>query len=334
MPLLNPYAPLMDSPPPSSGHRRDSEPRTEFGYVSGKQATPARPASPASSNPAAPPLDDPLAGIQLFARLDDAERAELRQVMRAEHMDPNQTVFWLGDKGDSFFIIQRGEVAVTVPNDKGEHVTLNTLGPGGFFGEISLLDGGPRTATIRAIGACELLVLSRDAFHAFLRRRPDVAIEILTVMGQRQRISTEALRNFKNPNEVFEQSQVTLWQRVSDVIATVAASQWFTLFHLSWFGTWIGLNVIGSVMEHPPKFLSFDPFPFGLLTMVVSLEAIFLSIFVMVSQNRQSEKDRLRTDLDYQVNVKAQTEIMNVVRRLEVLERLEERIEKMLERKI
>jgi CRP/FNR family transcriptional regulator, cyclic AMP receptor protein len=317
-------------PPPN----RPNEPTTVFGYVSG--VNPGSPAdSTASTNggsgsPGSASVvgDDPLAQIHLFARLEATERHELYKAMRREQVPANHTIFWLGDKGDSFFIIRSGQVVVTVPNDKGEHVTLNTLGAGGFFGEISLLDGGPRTATIRAATGCDLLVLSRDAFHEFLRKRPDVAIEVLTVMGQRQRTSTEALRQLKNPNEVFEQSQVTIWQRVSDVIATVAASQWFTIFHLAWFGTWIGLNAIGALMESPPKFFAFDPFPFGLLTMVVSLEAIFLSIFVMVSQNRQSEKDRLRTDLDYQVNVKAQTEIMNIARRLEILERLEERIEK------
>mgnify|MGYP000900574315 CR=1 FL=1 len=121
---------------------------------------------------------------------------------------------------------------------------------------------------------------------------------------------------------MFEQTRITLWQRVSDIIATVAAGQWFTVFHLVWFGTWILLNVIGAFMQNPPKVFAFDPFPFGLLTMVVSLEAIFLSIFVMVSQNRQSEKDRLRTDLDYQVNVKAETEIVGMSRRIEHIEEM------------
>lgn len=281
---------------------------------------------------------DPLAGILLFSQLSAQERIELVEQMTTASLGPNQTVFWLGDKGDAFYVVRQGQVAVTVPNDGGEHVTLDTLGPGGFFGEISLLDGGPRTATIRTLLPCEFLVLSRERFHAFLQRRPDVAIEILSVMGQRQRSSTQALRNLKNANEVFAQSQVTLWQRVSDVAASVAASQWFTLFHLAWFGSWILVNLIGALaytgtVNVPEEKLAllpawvFDPFPFGLLTMVVSLEAIFLSIFVMVSQNRQGEKDRLRTDLDHQVNVKAQTEIMNIVRRLEALERWAERIE-------
>jgi uncharacterized membrane protein len=293
-----------------------------------------KPPPPDGFQPDAHSAEDPLGHIPLFARLDAGERAALLATMSRQSVPPNQTIFWLGDKGDSFFVVVAGQVAVTIPNDKGEHVTINSLGPGGFFGEISLLDAGPRTATVRAVERTELLSLSRDDFHAFLRTRPDVAIEVLTVMGQRQRASTMQLRSMKNPNEVFEAGRVNLWQRVSDVIATTAASQWFTLFHLVWFGTWIGINVVGTIIygapsdtNTPPAWV-FDPFPFGLLTMVVSLEAIFLSIFVMVSQNRQSEKDRLRTDLDYQVNLKAQTEVMNIVRRLEVLERIEDKFDR------
>jgi uncharacterized membrane protein len=148
-------------------------------------------------------------------------------------------------------------------------------------------------------------------------------------MGHRQRASTEAVRGLKNPNLAFDQTHMTLWQRASDVIASVAASPWFTSFHAVWFGTWIVFNLVADkaapvadklAPAAETKSLAFDPFPFGLLTMVVSLEAIFLAIFVMVSQNRQSQKDRLHIDLDYQINVKAQTEIMKIARRLERME--------------
>lgn len=259
----------------------------------------------------------PLSHINLFLHLDEREQAGLLNVMKRMHVGVNETIVWHGDTGDSLYLIERGRVSVTVPSHKGEHVTLDVLEPGAIFGEISLLDGGPRTATIRAVEAADLLVLDRGAFRQFLTTHPDAVMDILTVMGHRQRASTEALRGMRNPNDVFESSRLTLWQRISDVIATTAASQAFTMFHAVWFGAWILVNVTGL--------MSFDPFPFGLLTMVVSLEAIFLAIFVMVSQNRQSEKDRLRTDLDYQVNVKAQTEIMQISRRLE---RIEEMVKK------
>lgn len=261
----------------------------------------------------------PLSHIPLFAELSEAEQKALFASMQVQPVEPNQAIFWRGDKGDSFYLISKGEVSVTVPNDEGEHVLLDFLEPGGFFGEISLLDGGPRTATVRATRPTELYVLRRVDFHAFLRQRPDVAIEILTQMGRRQRVSTEALRGMKNPNLAFEQLRTTFWQHASDYIARTAASQWFTVFHVVWFGIWIGINLLASASILPRHWV-WDAYPFGLLTMFVSLEAIFLSIFVLVSQNRQSEKDRLRIDLDYQVNVKAQTEILQMARKLDLIE--------------
>jgi len=261
----------------------------------------------------------PLAHIPLFAALSRSEQQALFAAMRIESVEPNQTIFWRGDQGDSLYLISRGQVSISVPSDQGEHVMLDYLGPGGFFGEISLLDGGPRTATVRAAVPTELYVLRRDNFHAFMRARPDVAIEILTIMGQRQRISTEALRGMKNPNVAFEQSRITIWQHMSDLIARTAASQWFVVGHVIWFGIWVGMNVLAKAGALPAA-MAFDPYPFSLLTTSVSLEAIFLSIFVMVSQNRQSEKDRLRIDLDYQVNVKAQTEIVMLARKVDRME--------------
>jgi CRP/FNR family cyclic AMP-dependent transcriptional regulator len=260
----------------------------------------------------------PLAHIPLFARLDDAGQQALLALLTRQAVAANEPVFWFGDHGDTMYVVEQGRVAVTAPDVHGDHVLLDTLGPGGIFGELSLLDGGPRSATVRAVSDCALLALKRDAFHAFLRQRPDVAIDVLQILGARQRASTAAIRGMKNPNAVIAEG-TTRWQRVSDRVATVAASNLFTLTHIGWFGTWILLNTLAAA-GWLPRSLAFDPYPFGLLTLIVSLEAIFLSIFVLVSQNRQSERDRIRTDLDYQVNVKAHVEILGIARRLERIE--------------
>jgi uncharacterized membrane protein len=261
----------------------------------------------------------PLAHIPLFSRLTAAEQEALLASMKQVTYAAQEPVFWHGDRGDSFYLILEGQVAVTVPNERGEHVVLNLLSAGGFFGEISLLDGGPRTASIRATQPTTLCQLGREQFHEFLRQRPDVAIEILTVVGHRQREINEAIRGMSNPNLTFERTMlVTRWQKFSDFIASLSASQWFTFFHLAWFGLWIIVNLMAEARWLPLR--PFDPYPFSFLTMVVSLEAIFLAIAVMVSQNRQSGKDRIKADLDYQVNVKAQTEIISIARRLERIE--------------
>lgn len=260
-----------------------------------------------------------LGHIPLFSELTEEEQQTLLDGMPVRTHEPNQVIFWYGDKGDSFYLVKSGRVAICVPNDAGDQVVLNEVGPGGFFGEISLLDGGARMATARAIETTEVYVLSRDAFRGFLQQRPDAAMEILAVIGLRLRQVTEALRGVENPNLAFAHSRTTRWQRFTDFIAGLAANQAFMIFHVTWFGAWITLNLLAGTGVIPRR-LAFDPFPFGLLTMMVSLEAILLSIMVMVSQNRQSEKDRVRTDLDYQVNVKAQTEIVSITQRLERIE--------------
>jgi len=259
-----------------------------------------------------------LSRIPLFARLDAAGNEALLALMTRQSVEAGEPVFWFGDRGDTLYIVEDGRVEVTAPDARGGHVRLDTLGPGGVFGELGLIDGGPRSATVRALTDCSLLALPREPFHAFLRQRPDVAIDMLQVLGARLRASTATIRGLPNPNQVIAEA-ATRWQRVSDVVATVAASHAFTLTHIAWFGTWIGLNTVAAAGWLPAG-LGFDPYPFGLLTLIVSLEAIFLSIFVLVSQNRQSERDRIRTDLDYQVNVKAHVEIVGIAERLARIE--------------
>jgi CRP/FNR family cyclic AMP-dependent transcriptional regulator len=249
--------------------------------------------------------------IPLFAQLPDDQIVELAGRLRPQSFDPQQPIFWVGDVGTDFYVVHTGHVTLTCPDDAGREITLADLGPGHFFGEISLLDGGPRTATARSPTGCTLLALGRDEFLRFLQERPVAAGRIVAVLGARQREMLDKLRGVKNVNEVMAE-QSTPWQKVADTIAAVSASQGFVLLHVVWFGGWMGFNVIAG--EHAP-----DPYPFNLLTMMVSLEAIFLSIFVLVSQNRSGEKDRVRADLDYQVNLKAQAEIMLLHKKLDRL---------------
>lgn len=253
-----------------------------------------------------------LRNIPLFAPLSADELAELAGTLRHLRFDAQQPIFWVGDEGSDFLVVQFGRVTLTYPDEQGKEVTLAEVGPGQFFGELSLLDGGPRTATARARIDTGLLALGRADFLRFLRERPTAAGQIVAVLGARQRDMLDKLRGVKNVNEVFAETS-TRWQRAADTIAAVSASQAFVLLHVVWFGLWMLFNVVRG--DKAP-----DPYPFGLLTMIVSLEAIFLSIFVLVSQNRSGEKDRLRADLDYQVNLKAQHEIMQLHRKIDRLE--------------
>lgn len=257
-----------------------------------------------------------LQNIPLFAKLPAEHLDELAGLLKQHEYKPAQPIFWVGDKGNDFYIIQVGRVALTCPDEQGKEITIAELGAGQFFGELSLLDGGPRTATARAASDTILLSLDRDGFMNFLNQRPMAAGYIVSVLGARQRETLDKLRGVTNLNTIIEE-RATPWQRIADVIAAVSASQAFVLIHMAWFGAWMIFNIIRG--DKAP-----DPYPFGLLTMIVSLEAIFLSIFVLISQNRSGEKDRIRADLDYQVNLKAQHEIMQLHEKLDHLgERLD-----------
>jgi uncharacterized membrane protein len=245
-----------------------------------------------------------LAEVPMFALLDEVERDALSQLLEIKTFDKGQTIFNFGDAGDSLYIIRSGTVQIFVENYQGDKIILRENQPGDLFGDISLLDGGPRTATVVATEDTECLVLDRDQLLELIRKYPHAGIDLLTVMGQRLRATNEMLRTqvSRNLNEVME-IETTFLQSIADWIAQFSGSMPFLMLNALWFIVWISINIF------PLGIVQFDPFPFGLLTMIVSLEAIFLSCFVLISQNRQSVKDRYKADLDYEVNLKAELEV-------------------------
>jgi len=215
----------------------------------------------------------------------------------------------------AFSIIERGNVEVWLTDTDGKKVILDVLGPGKFFGELAMLAGETRSASATSEGEVVTLELDRNEFFDFLRRRPDAALDVLMELGQRLKHTDDILRTrvTRNPNEADEVN-LSLGQRVADLIADFSGSMPFLLINLIAFVIWIVINTLG------PKSVQFDPYPFQFLTMSVSLEAIFLSIFVLISQNRQSAKDRIKADLDYQVNVKSELEMSVVVTKMQEME--------------
>lgn len=250
----------------------------------------------------------------LFKLLDETERADLQRALEHRTFAAGEKIFTLGEPGDAMYIVGTGSVELFVKDNTGTKISLTVCGRGEVFGELSLFDGGARTASAICVDESELFILDREDLIAFLHRHPDAAFDLLTTMAQRIRETDVILRRrvAKNINLEME-IRSTPVEKIADVIAAFTGSIMFLILNAVWFASWIGWNLMPGVHH-------FDPYPFGFLTMVVSLEAIFLSIFVLVSQNRQSERDRIRTDLDYQVNVKAHLGIIAIIERLERIE--------------
>ena len=256
-----------------------------------------------------------LAAIPLFSAMDDEERRELRAIMRERSFQPGQVVMKAGDPAATFHIIEEGEIEVWLTDTDGKKVVLEVLEPGKVYGELSLLSGETRSASATTSGELVTLELGREVFFDFLRLRPDTAIDVLVELGQRLKHTDDILRTrvSRNANEEHDET-ISPGQRVADIIADFSGSLAFLLLNLAVFVVWIVANTVGPAIWH------YDSYPFQFLTMAVSLEAIFLSIFVLISQNRQAAKDRIKADLDYQVNVKAEMEMSTMAEQIHDIE--------------
>jgi len=255
-----------------------------------------------------------LAEVPFFQLLDEHERADLATQIDVVQF-PKDHVIWLaGDPGGELYVIRSGEAEVFFKNDTGERIVLETPTVGDFFGELSLLDNGPRTASVLVTKEMEALRVDRSDLQHLFHSHPDAALDLLTAMGRRMRVTTELLRHTatRNVNEETEDKR-TVVQKVADGIAEFSGSIPFLMIHIGIFAVWIITNTL------LPKSLWFDPFPFGLLTMVVSLEAIVLSVFVLLSQNRQAAKDHIRSDIEYDINLKAELEIAHLHEKVDTL---------------
>lgn len=270
------------------------------------------------------PESELLKEVSLFQFLDDHERAELADQLELVRFAAGETICQVGEPGEALYVIRSGEAEVFLKNNTGERIVLEVATRGDFVGELSLLDRGPRSASVVATQDTEALRLNRANLEKFLSLRPLAAMDLLAAMARRLRVSAERLRHTatRNVNEEIEDRR-TLVQKAADWIAEFAGSIPFLLMHVVWFGLWLLVNSVKI-----PGIPQFDPFPFGFLTLSVSLEAIFLSVFVLLSQNRQAAKDHVRSDIEYDVNLKAELEIVNLHEKMDrltsdVLQRLE-----------
>jgi uncharacterized membrane protein len=253
--------------------------------------------------------------VPLFSEMDEQEVAGIRAIMDVKRFKAGQVIIREGDVGDLFYIITEGYAEVFLHDANGSDVILHVVGPGDFFGELSMLTNEPRTARVRAIDPLTTLVLERDDFFDFLRTHTHAAIDVLVELGGRLHKNDVILRQMasRNVNEV-EEERMTLGQRIADKVADTIGSWPFIIVQTIILTVWIILNLFELVKK------VWDPYPFILLNLMLSFQAAYSGPVIMMSQNRQAAKDRLAAEIDHHVNTKAELEINNLIRRLDELE--------------
>jgi len=248
-----------------------------------------------------------LEGVELFEHLTAEDRLALAEVIDVKPVAEGTALFQAGEPGDCLYVVQSGEIELFIKDTAGQKIVLTVAGYGEVFGELSMLDKGARTATAIALKDSELLELDRDDLLLLFQKTPAAALGMLAAMGHMTRKADALLRTrvSRNANEEAEEQRGIIL-RIADWVSWFSGSMLFLAIHAMWFISWILINT-GSI-----GIKAFDPYPYGLLTMIVSLEAIFLSCIVLISQNRQAEKDRVRSDIEYEVNIKAELEVAHL----------------------
>lgn len=255
-----------------------------------------------------------LRSVPLFAALDDEATRELRSLLKVRQAKGGTVLFRAGDSGDGMYLIESGRVRISVRDEDKEDVTLAELAGGDFFGEMAIIDGKQRSADARVVEEARLAILPRDKFLAFVRSNPDVALKMLGAVTERLRRTDDLLRRRVSRNVNEEQAaRLTMADRAADLLAEFGGSWKFILIAMGLILFWIGLNSYILITR-------FDPRPFQMLNLVLAVIAGLQAPIIMMSQNRQGQKDRLRADLDFQVNLKNELSLAEVLRRLDVLE--------------
>jgi CRP/FNR family cyclic AMP-dependent transcriptional regulator len=243
-----------------------------------------------------------LSKIPIFEHLSPADHDMLVGLWHARELNVGEALFHVGDQGDAMYVIQSGIVEIKVPiQGPKKEMTVSVLHEGEFFGELSIIDGLPRTATAVATEETHLLEMKRNEFIKFLVERPTVAISMVSVVGKRLRDTNELVQSLasKNVNEEMEE-RLSFGDRLADKMAEFGGSWAFIIIFMVVLLGWIGLNTVQL------WFKPFDEYPFIFLNLMLSCLGAIQAPVIMMSQNRAQEKDRLRAELDYQVNLKSE----------------------------
>ncbi len=254
--------------------------------------------------------------VHLFRDLPEEQLQALESAAQRMLFQAGEAIFHHGDPADWLYIVEEGTVDIVLPSE-GEEIVLASFAPGSFFGELGLFDQQPRNATARAGAEARLVAVPAAAISRLIDEHPAAARHFLRVVAQRLRAADEMLSRLqiRNPNEEMDE-RLTFGQRIADAVSRFGGSWTFILLFFFFLFSWAAVNTTW-ILRHPP-----DPYPFIFLNLMLSMLAAIQAPIIMMSQNRQSMHDRLRADLDYEVNVKAELAIRQLHRKLDELRAL------------
>jgi len=263
--------------------------------------------------------------VPLFALLDADERTVLAQSVETRTFAVNQIVYQAGDAGGRAYVVQRGRMRVSVIDDADEELVLHIAGPGELVGMSSMLAESEHMTTAIALEETCAIEIDREDLKTLLLKKPLAGLDMLTMVEKHVRASQELLRSrvVRNPEVEIEAAE-TLGDRMADAVAKFGGSWAFVIA----FGVTLFVYVTINVLLFGN---AWDPYPFILLNLFLSMLAAIQAPVIMMSQNRQDSKDRVRSELDYQVNLKAEAEIMQL---LERVGKLDERLTDLASRKV
>lgn len=262
-----------------------------------------------------------LSKIPIFKFLPEDDHISLVSLWRIKTLKSGEVLFRKGEPGSSMYVIEEGEVEILLPVDPPvNEVQLSILKEGEFFGELSLFADTPRTATTRALADTRLVEMQRGDFITFVMERPSIGISMLAEMAKRLQLTNELITSLasKNPNDEIEEA-LTFGDHIADKIAEFGGSWRFILSFGAFMALWIGINVLQFFIK------PFDEYPFTFLNLMLSTVAALQAPVIMMSQNRAQKKDRLKADLDYQVNVKSELMLQQLHQKMDRL--LDEELE-------
>jgi CRP/FNR family transcriptional regulator, cyclic AMP receptor protein len=254
-----------------------------------------------------------LKDVPLFALLDDDELAVLASQVEQKTFASRQRIYKMGDPGGRAYVLLSGHVHVTTVDEDQQEVLVDEPFKADFFGFASMIDETPHQTTAVAVEETVCIEVDRHDITVLLQRKPLAGMDLLTVLGRQIHAAQQLVRvrSHRNPNQVIEQ-EATFGDRVADSVARFGGS-W--TFIISFLVAIIAYSAINLLLDKR----SWDPYPFILLNLILSMLAALQAPVIMMSQNRQDEKDRLRGELDFDVNRRAETEIQALSRKLNLL---------------